>query len=142
MAAVWHTPTFLVSGTRQSAWGYWPFFLGVVAISVILTAMFNAARDRLLVAVLFHTQMNCSAWPDAQPWDMYLFAAVAVVVVLLNRKAMLSREGAATETVLPDVVEGVSGRTINPAPEAAQMRPPCRRTLVMYAASWPPRRGA
>lgn len=100
VAALWHAPAFLLSGTKQSAWAIGPFFLGVIAISVILTAMFNASQGSLLVAVLFHFQMNGPAWPDAQPWDMYLFAAVAVVVVLVNRRAMLSREGAATDVVL------------------------------------------
>lgn len=101
IAAVWHLPAFLLSGTRQSAWAVGPFLLGVVAISVILTPMFNAARGSLLIAVLFHFQMNGPAWPDAQPWDMFLFVAVAVVVVLVNRKAMLTRSGASTEVLMP-----------------------------------------
>ena len=70
VSAIWHTPAFLMSGTKQSAWSFWPFFFGVVAIGVILTPMFNAAGGSLLVAVLFHAQMNGPAWPDAQPWDM------------------------------------------------------------------------
>ena len=56
---------------------------------------------RRLIAVLFHFQMNGPAWPDAQPWDMYLFAVVAVIVVLVNRKAMLSRASAATNVLMP-----------------------------------------
>ena len=100
VVAVWHTPAFFLSGTKQSAWAIGPFFLGVVAISVILAAMFNASRGSLLVAVLFHAQMNGPAWPDAQPWDMYLFVVVAVVVVLVNRKAMLSRAAGATAVLI------------------------------------------
>jgi hypothetical protein len=73
----------------------------VVAISVILTPMFNAAGGSLLVAALFHFQMNGPAWPDAQPWDTLVFVAVAVVVVLLNWKAMLTREGAVTGVLMP-----------------------------------------
>jgi membrane protease YdiL (CAAX protease family) len=99
IAAVWHTPAFLMSGTKQSAWSFGPFFLGVVAISVILTAMFNAARGSLLVAVLFHAQMNGPAWPDAQPWDMYGFVLVAVLVVLLNRRTMLARGSGSTDVL-------------------------------------------
>jgi membrane protease YdiL (CAAX protease family) len=99
IAAVWHTPAFHMSGTKQSAWSFGPFFLGVVAISVILTAMFNAARGSLLVAVLFHAQMNGPAWPDAQPWDMYGFVLVAVLVVLLNRRTMLARGSGSTDVL-------------------------------------------
>lgn len=58
LVAIWHAPSFLLSGTKQSAWEFWPFFFGIVAISVILTPMFNAARGSLLVAFLFHAQMN------------------------------------------------------------------------------------
>jgi hypothetical protein len=46
--------------------------------------------------------MNLPAWLEAQPWENYLFALVAVAVVLLNRKTMLSREGAATEVLAPE----------------------------------------
>ena len=99
--AVWHTPSFLLSGTKQSAWDFWPFFFGVIAISVILTPMFNAARGSLLVAFLFHAQMNNPVWPDAQPWDMWLFVAVAVVVAVVNRRAMLDKGSAATAILAP-----------------------------------------
>jgi membrane protease YdiL (CAAX protease family) len=99
--AVWHTPAFfLMSGTKQSGWDFGPFFVGVVAISVILAAMFNKSGGSLLVAFVFHAQINGPAWPDAQPWDMYLFVAVAAVVVLVNRKAMLSRTAGATAILI------------------------------------------
>lgn len=100
VAAIWHTPAFLMAGTKQSAWAYWPFFFGVIAISVILTPMFNAAGGSLLVAALFHAQMNGPAWPDAQPWDMLGFVLVAIVVVIVNRRAMLTRGAGATEVLL------------------------------------------
>ncbi len=97
----WHVPAFLSSGTPQSAWSFGPYFVGVVALAVILTPMFNAARGSLLVAVLFHAQMNGPAWPDAQPWDSLLFVIAAAIIVLLNRKAMLSRASAATNVLMP-----------------------------------------
>ncbi len=97
---LWHLPAFFLSGTPQSAWSFGPFFVGVLAVSVILTTMFNAARGSLLVAALFHFQLNGPAWPDAQPWDMFGFALVAVVVVVLNRKTMLVRDGAVTDVTM------------------------------------------
>jgi hypothetical protein len=45
--------------------------------------------------------MNLPVWPDAQPWENYLFAVVAIVLVLLNRKSMLHRGEAATEILAP-----------------------------------------
>jgi uncharacterized protein len=97
----WHLPAFLFSGTPQSAWSFGPFVIGVLALSVILTPMFNVAQGSILIAILFHFQMNGPAWPDAQPWENYLFAAVAVVVVALNRRTMLICDRAVTEVLLP-----------------------------------------
>ena len=98
---IWHVPAFLLSGTPQSAWSFAPYFIGVVTLAVILTPIFNAARGSLLIAVLLHFQMNGPAWPDAQPWDTLVLVIVAVVVVLLNRKTMLTRDGAVTEVFMP-----------------------------------------
>jgi len=68
---------------------------------VILTAMFNAAQGSLSIAGLYHFQMNGPAWPDAQPWDSLVFAVAAFIIVLLNRRTMLSSEGAATDVIMP-----------------------------------------
>lgn len=97
--AVWHLPAFFLSGTKQSAWDLGPFVIGVIALAIIVTPMFNAAKGSLLVPVLFHFQMNGPLWPDAPPWDMYLFAVVALAVLVFNRRSMLSRDGAATTLV-------------------------------------------
>jgi len=98
---LWHAPAFLLSGTPQSAWSFAPYVLGVLALSVIITPLFNAAQGSILMAALFHFQINGPAWPDAQPWENYLFALVAVIIVIVNRKAMLSRDGAVTDVLMP-----------------------------------------
>jgi membrane protease YdiL (CAAX protease family) len=122
---LWHVPAFLLSGTPQSAWSFGPYFIAVVAISVILTPMFNAARGSLLIAALFHFQMNGPAWPDAQPWDTLVFAIAAVVIVLLNRKAMLTRDGAVTEVLMPGE-EGSSDAHVDRASRVPIGRAPDR----------------
>jgi membrane protease YdiL (CAAX protease family) len=99
--AVWHAPSFLLSGTPQSAWDFWPYLIGVLALSVIITPLFNAAGGSILMAMIFHFQMNGPAWPDAQPWENYLFALVAIAVVIINRKTMLRRDTGSTEVVPP-----------------------------------------
>ena len=98
---MWHLPAFFLSGSPQSAWSFGPYFVGVLAITVILTAMFNAAQGSLLIAALYHFQMNGPAWPDAQPWDSLVFAVAAVIIVLLNRRTMLSGDRAATDVIMP-----------------------------------------
>jgi uncharacterized protein len=115
---VWHLPAFLLSGTEQSAWSFGPFVIGVLALSVLVTPMFNAARGSLLIPALFHFQMNGPGWPDAQPWENYVFAIAAVAVVLLNRNAMLTRDQAVTEVLMPEE-ERTHGDTLVAAAGAA-----------------------
>ena len=89
--ATWHAPAFLLSGTPQSAWSFGPFFLGLVAITVILTPLFNVSRGSLLIAILYHLHIMNPIFPDAQPWDNFLFAIAAVIIVFLNRRQMFQR---------------------------------------------------
>lgn len=95
----WHLPAFLLSGTQQSAWSFTPFFTGSVAISVIMTPLFNTSRGSILLPALFHFQLINPIWPDAQPYDTYLFVVATVLVVWINRKTMFSKEGGVTEVI-------------------------------------------
>jgi membrane protease YdiL (CAAX protease family) len=96
---LWHFPAFLLSGTPQSAWSFTPFFVGSVAVSVIVTQLFNASRGSILLPALFHFQLVNPIWPDAQPYDTLFFVAAAVLVVWFNRKTMFSREWCVTEVI-------------------------------------------
>jgi len=97
--AIWHVPAFLIGGTPQSAWSFAPYFLSIFAISVIMTSLFNASGGSLLLVALLHFQLNNPVYPDAQPYDLVTFTLAALVIVFLNRRRMLSRDGAATEVV-------------------------------------------
>ncbi len=97
----WHLPAFLLSGTPQSAWSFAPFFTGTIALSVIVTPLFNASRGSILLPALFHFQVINPLWPDAQPYDTIAFVTAAVLVVWINRETMFSREGGVTELVPP-----------------------------------------
>jgi hypothetical protein len=105
---VWHLPAFLLSGTPQSAWSFTPFLAGAVAVSVIVTPIFNRSGGSILWAALFHFQLNNPLWPDAQPWDTLVFAAVALAVVWFNRDTML-RRGAGAARVVPGGVRNAAG---------------------------------
>lgn len=97
--ALWHIPAFFISGTPQSAWSIVPYFVGIITLSVILTPLFNDARGSLLIAALFHFQMNNPVWPDAQPWDVVILVIAAVVIVILKRHTIF-RKGTGVTTVL------------------------------------------
>jgi uncharacterized protein len=99
--ATWHLPAFLLSGTPQSEWSFPVFFIGVVSISWILTPLFNAAGGSILVAAMYHFQMNNPVWPDAQPYDSLIFALIAVLAMVVNRRAMFSRSSAVTDVLMP-----------------------------------------
>ncbi|MCP4543344.1 MAG: CPBP family intramembrane metalloprotease, partial [Chloroflexi bacterium] len=103
--ALWHIPSFLIGGMPQTAWAAGPYFLGIIAISVIMTSFFNAAKGSLLISVLYHFNMMNPIWPDAQPWDNLLYIALAVIVVLLNRKTMFQREHGITDVLMPEKAE-------------------------------------
>jgi len=64
-----------------------------------VTPILNRTGGSLLWPMLFHWQLNNPFWPDAQPWDTWILAAVALVVVWWNRETMFTRAGAVTEVV-------------------------------------------
>jgi len=96
---VWHLPAFLISGVPQSGWSFGHFFIGVIALSVIVTPLFNRSKGSILLSAVFHLQLMNPLWPDAQPYDSYFFVAVAVIVTVLNRQHMFTRGGAVVEVV-------------------------------------------
>ena len=96
---LWHLPAFYLAGTVFAEWNFLPFFIGNVTLAVLVTPIFNASRGSLLWPMLFHWQLINPFWPDAQPWDTWILVVVAVVIVLLSRKTMFRRQGAATEVI-------------------------------------------
>jgi hypothetical protein len=101
--ATWHLPVFLFGGGVQyGSWAVVPFFGGVIALSIILTPMFNSSRGSLLIAYLYHFQMMNPIFPDGQPWDNLLFVLTAVVVVILNRHTMFKKGAGVTDVLMPN----------------------------------------
>ncbi len=95
----WHLPAFLLSGTQQSEWSFAPFLLGCIAISVLVTQLFNASGGSILLPAVFHFNLMNPIFPDAQPYDTWMLIVVAAGVVWFNREAMLTRQGAVTEVI-------------------------------------------
>ena len=100
--AAWHIPAFFISGLQYEAWSAIPYFGGVIALSVILTPMFNSARGSLLIAYLYHFQTMNPIFLDAQPWDSLLVVITAVVIVVLNRHTMFKKGSGVTDILMPE----------------------------------------
>jgi membrane protease YdiL (CAAX protease family) len=99
--ALWHIPSFLISGMPQTTWSAGPYFLGIIAISVILTPFFNASQGSLLISALYHFNLMNPIWPDAQPWDNLIYIAIAAIVVLLNRNTMFQKGYGIIDVLMP-----------------------------------------
>ena len=97
--AIWHLPAFMLGGTPQSAWALTPFFVGTVALSIIVTPLFNHSRGSILLPAFFHLQVINPLWPDVQPYDTWVFVIVAAILVCFNRKTMFSGHNAITEVI-------------------------------------------
>ncbi|MBW2451146.1 MAG: CPBP family intramembrane metalloprotease [Deltaproteobacteria bacterium] len=96
---VWHSPAFLLSGTQQSNWSFAPFLLGCIAISIIATALFNSSRGSIFLAAFLHFMLMNPIFPDAEPFDSYLLALIAVPIIWFNRKMMFTGVGSVVEIV-------------------------------------------
>lgn len=98
---LWHLPAFFLAGTVFGGWNFAPFFIGNVALGVLVTPLLNRSGGGLFWPVLFHWQLINPLWPDAQPWDTWILVAAAVIVVVWDRDAMLTRRNAVTDVWTP-----------------------------------------
>ncbi len=96
---IWHLPAFYLSGTPQSNWSFLPFFIASIALSVIITPMFNASGGSILLPLLAHWQLNNPVFPDAAPHDTIMFVAAAIVVVIIHREKMFNMDGSVMEVI-------------------------------------------
>lgn len=96
---IWHLPAFLLSGTQQSEWAFAPFFIGCIALSVIVTPLFNRSNGSILLTAFFHFMLMNPIFPDAQPYDTWIIIVIAAIVVWFNRRTMFTSDGAVTRII-------------------------------------------
>ena len=89
--AVWHLPSFMLSSTPQSARALTPFLVATLALSVIVTPLFNHSQGSILLPAFFHLQLINPLWPDAQPYYTWLFVAFAAPVGVSCRRPGIHR---------------------------------------------------
>lgn len=101
----WHTPAFLLSGTQQSQWSFTAFFAGCIALSVIVTPLFNESRGSILLSAFYHFMLMNPIFPDAQPYDTYILIAIASLIVFFKRETMFTKYSAVTEVIPERIYE-------------------------------------
>ncbi|HEX8511324.1 MAG TPA: CPBP family intramembrane glutamic endopeptidase [Propionibacteriaceae bacterium] len=90
--AAWHIPTFLLSDSRQS-YPFPGFVLQVLAITVIMTWIFDRTHGSVLIAALFHAAMNTEwallniLWGDVTLFWLCVGFTVVVAVVIATLQA-------------------------------------------------------
>jgi membrane protease YdiL (CAAX protease family) len=87
--AAWHIPNALIPGLEYYVTAFPAFAAYVVAISILFTWLYNAARESILVAWVFHGAINTALAVfaledivDQFTLNALVFGAAAVVVVI------------------------------------------------------------
>ena len=101
--AIWHLPAFFLSGVPQGSLSFLPFFIAAIAISLIITPLFNSSGGSILLPALMHWQLNTPLIPNVEPYNTVVFAVAATVIVWIHRKTMFDRSSGVTEVIPEDV---------------------------------------
>jgi uncharacterized protein len=112
--ALWHLPLWLTGDPYKTPTFYVPFFFSVIALSVILTWVYNSTGGSLLLVVLLHATYNLpmtlaeedvgtrATLPVLLYFGLLVVAAIVVVIVAgpkhLSRKHRKQEEEVAAES--------------------------------------------
>ncbi|AUV83882.1 CPBP family intramembrane metalloprotease [Salinigranum rubrum] len=95
--ALWHLPLFFIGGTYQhdavgfATTGFWLFMIGIVALSVAITWVYNNTQRSVLGIVVLHGWVNFTAELIVVPDPLYYalwWVLVVVIVALWGAKTM------------------------------------------------------
>jgi membrane protease YdiL (CAAX protease family) len=99
--ALWHLPLFFIGGTHQhdsvgfATTGFWLFMAGIVALSVVITWIYNNTERSILGAIVLHGWVNFTAElivvPDAIYYALW-FVLVGVIVAIWGAKTMTAAD--------------------------------------------------
>jgi membrane protease YdiL (CAAX protease family) len=89
---LWHLPAFFISGLPQNQLSLPAFFVGCVALSVLMTWVYQHTQGSLLFAILIHWLFNTDFLPRGTlPVLTAVLTLAALVAVGVSRPAWLSR---------------------------------------------------
>jgi uncharacterized protein len=107
--ALWHVPLFFVEGSFQAesigfgTLGFWLFMVGIVALSVVFTWVYNHTARSVLVVILLHGWINftAEAVEVAEVFYYGTWVLLAIVLVAIWGSKTLTRVSAAPRPPLP-----------------------------------------
>jgi uncharacterized protein len=96
--AAWHLPLFYFAGTYQQKLGlltpdFWRFMASVAAFDIIAAALFNAMRESVLAAILFHFSFNLAGGlfelSPVGTWSRDAITVTLAIAVILCTRSRL-----------------------------------------------------
>jgi len=90
--ALWHLPLLLIEGDVMSTYPMIPYFLELIALSVVYTWLYNSTRGSVLIVTIFHAASNVVGPFVGIEQTVAAFLAAAVLVMLYG-PARLTRNG-------------------------------------------------
>ncbi|MGE7883681.1 CPBP family intramembrane glutamic endopeptidase [Bacillus sp. NPDC094077] len=97
--AIWHLPLWFIPGTNQSQRDFLAFTITIIAVSFLLTTIFNATKS-IFMCLIFHALLN-SFWSVYVPNDKILpafstlifgiFVFIVYKVVMKRKRLLLIR---------------------------------------------------
>jgi len=94
----WHLPAFFMSGMPQSRIAIVPFMIGSVAVSILMTWVYNSTGGSVLMTILMHLMFNVSTGQaDAflRLISIVSVSATAIIIVAVEGPWDLSSKPAA-----------------------------------------------
>ncbi|EJR53649.1 hypothetical protein IIM_02428 [Bacillus cereus VD107] len=98
--AIWHLPLWFIPGTNQSQRDFIAFTITTIAVSFLLTTIFNATKS-IFMCLIFHALLN-SFWSVYVPNDKILpvfptlifgiFVFIVYKVVIKRKRLLLIRQ--------------------------------------------------
>lgn len=87
--AVWHLPLFFIEGSFQAenvgfgTMGFWLFMIGIVALSVTFTWVYNHTSRSIIGVILFHGWVNFVS-ESIEVGDIFYYSTWVLLAVLLT----------------------------------------------------------
>ncbi|QEE16724.1 CPBP family glutamic-type intramembrane protease [Promethearchaeum syntrophicum] len=86
--SLWHLPLSFISGTTQSNYPFYEFFLMNLILSVLYSWLYNNTKGSLSISILFHWMMNLSAatihyWYTRIGRWIGFFTTIIIVVIII-----------------------------------------------------------